>query len=146
MKKSIFIIASLLLVTGISMTGCQTPEEKLDESHVEVEKAQENLEEANQEYINQYNEFKLEVNKEITANEKLIADLKEGAKTQKKEAKIEYEKTIADLELRNQAMKDQINDHEVENKEKWESFKEEFKHDMNELGQSIKDLGKNNVK
>lgn len=32
------------------------------------------------------------------------------------------------------------------NYEKLESFKTEFKHDMDELGKSIKDLGKDNVK
>jgi hypothetical protein len=33
-----------------------------------------------------------------------------------------------------------------EGKEKWESFKKEFNHDMDELGKSIKDLFKDNVK
>jgi uncharacterized protein YeaO (DUF488 family) len=59
---------------------------------------------------------------------------------------MEYEKTIADLETRNLAMKERINTYKVESTEKWESFKAEFKHEMNEIGQSLKDLGQNNVK
>jgi hypothetical protein len=43
-------------------------------------------------------------------------------------------------------MKDKMNGYKAEGKDKWENFKTEFNHDMDELGNALSDLGKNNVK
>ena len=118
----------------------------MDDSAEEVVDAQQDLEQAKADYEAQYNQFKLESEEKITANEKIIADLKVYSKDKKSEAKAEYDKMIADLEIKNEAMKVKVRDYKDEGSEKWESFKREFNHDMDELGASIKDLGNNNVK
>jgi hypothetical protein len=76
MKKIIFSLAFTFITAGVLFTGCNSPEEKLDASKENVEEAQQNLDEANAEYAEQYNKFKLESDEKITANEKVIADLK----------------------------------------------------------------------
>ena len=83
---------------------------------------------------------------QITANEQLIADLKLYSKNKKAEVKAEYDKSINDLETQNEVLKARVEAQKEANDEKWESFKTEFKHDMNELGKSLRDLGKDNVK
>ena len=108
--------------------------------------AQQDLDEAKADYEAQYNQFRLESDERITANEQLIADLKVYSKDKKNEAKVEYDKMIADLEAKNEAMKVRVRDYKDEGSDKWESFKREFNHDMDELGASLKDIGKNNVK
>jgi len=45
-----------------------------------------------------------------------------------------------------QKKKVKISKYKNDGNEKWESFKREFNYDMDELGQSLKDLGENNVK
>ena len=42
-------------------------------------------------------------------------------------------------------MKMKIGEYKMDTKERWESFKREFSHDMEDLGQSLKDIGKDNV-
>ena len=145
MKKTIFILASLF-ITVATITSCKTEAEKVDDSAEEVVDAQQDLEQAKADYEAQYNQFKLESEEKITANEKIIADLKVYSKYKKSEANAVYDKMIADLEIKNEAMKVKVRDYKDEGSEKWESFKREFNHDMDEIGASIKDLGNNNVK
>ncbi len=72
--------------------------------------------------------------------------MKVYSKTKKSEARIAYDKSIADLEARNEAMKVKVGVYKEEGNEKWQSFKDEFNHDMNELGDALKDLTKDNKK
>lgn len=146
MKKLIFSLVCILFTTGVIFTSCNTPADKLENSKEKVDEAQQDLTEAKEDYAEQYAKFKLESEEKITANEKIIADLKEYSKMKKSEAKVSYDKTIADLEAKNQAMKVKVRDYKDEGDEKWKSFKEEFNHDMNELGDALKDLTVNNKK
>ncbi len=59
-----------------TMTSCKTEAEKVDDSVEEVVEAQQDLDEAKADYEAQYNQFRLESDERITANEQLIADLK----------------------------------------------------------------------
>ena len=146
MKKSIFTLAITVFITGSVLTSCESSSEKVDAANEDVAEAQQDLEEAQQDYTEQYKQFKLESDEKVTVNEKLIADLKEYAENKKKEAKITYEKTIDNLEKRNQVMKEKVTDYKDQGYENWNSFKDEFNRDMNELGQALKDLTKDNIK
>lgn len=146
MKKLIFSLACGMFTAGVMFTSCNSEADKLDKSQEKVEEAQQDLAEAKEDYAEQYIQFKLESEKKITANEQLIADLKEYSKMKKSEAKVNYDKTIAELEVKNHAMKVRIGDYKEEGNDHWQSFKEEFNHDMNELGQSLKDLTIDNKK
>jgi len=50
-----------------------------------------------------------------------------------------YEKRIADLEQQNKDLRARLIAYE-KSQSNWESFKREFNHDMDELGQALKDL------
>ncbi len=146
MKKSILILASITIITSLTLTSCSTSSEKVENAEQAVIDADNDLDKAKKDYTEEYNKFKLESDEKITANEKLIADLKEYSKNKKKEAKIEYEKSIDNLEVMNNVMKEKINDYQDEGNDQWQSFKDEFNHDMLELGQAINDLNIKNVK
>ena len=146
MKSSIFKIAFITLATGSVLTSCMSSEDKVENSKVQVENAQENLDEAKRQQAENEAQFKFEANQQITANEQLIADLKLYSKNKKAEVKAEYDKSINDLETQNEVLKARVEAQKEANDEKWESFKTEFKHDMDELGKSLRDLGKDNVK
>jgi peptidoglycan hydrolase CwlO-like protein len=146
MKKSIFKVACIAFASGIILSSCQTPTDKLGDSKDKVEDAQKDLNQAQKEYQEQYQQFKLESDAKISTNEQLIADLKTYSKDKKKEVKLEYEKAISDMEAKNYELKEKVETQKDSSNEKWQSFKREFNHDMDELGQSLKDLGKNNVK
>lgn len=146
MKKSIFTIALITFATGTMLTSCSSPSEKVDSAKADIEAAQHDLDQAKQDYAEQYQKFKLESDEKITANEKLIADLKAYSQNKKKEAKITYDQTISSLEETNEAMKAKVRDYKEEGNEAWEAFKREFNHDMDELGKSINNLSQNNTK
>lgn len=146
MKKSILKFALFALVASTALTSCMSSSDKLEKSAEDVNDAKEDLREAEKEYDEQYNQFKIESNEQIESNSEVIRDLRLKSKDKKAEAKVEYERSIDELEAKNQALKVRVEMQEKTSNEKWHSFKDEFKHDMNELGQSIKDIGKNNVK
>ena len=146
MKNSIFKIAFIALATGSVLTSCMSAEDKVENSKEQVENAQDNLDEAKRQQAENEGQFKFEANQQFTANEQLIADLKLYSKNKKAEVKADYDKSINDLEIQNEILKARVEEQKEANNEKWESFKTEFKNDMDELGQSLRDLGKDNVK
>lgn len=89
-------------------------------------------------------EFAARVNKRIEKNRQDIADLKAKAKTKKAESKKQYDKTINDLEKKNDELNAKLDNYGDESKEKWENFKEEFNHDLDRMGQAIGDLFRDN--
>lgn len=146
MKKSILSIAIATLFTGSLITSCNSSSQKVEDAAVKVDVTAEDLNKAKEEFNNEYNKLKVESEQRMLDNEFKIAELKATKIKLKKEAKADYDKTIADLEQKNSNMRTKLNDYKEEGKDKWESFKREFNHDMDELGSALKDLANNNVK
>jgi hypothetical protein len=93
-----------------------------------------------------YKKFRDEQQKKIEDNKKMIADLRSKKDKVKEENKAAYDYKIDAMEKKNDEMRKKIvENYKDEGKEKWESFKKEFNHDMDELGGSIQDLFKNNA-
>jgi hypothetical protein len=57
-----------------------------------------------------------------------------------------YIASIDALEQKNAALKSKLNTYENNAQSDWESFKREFNHDMDQLGNSLRDLTVNNKK
>ena len=139
-------IALVMFVSAGALTSCMSNEDKVERSEEKVEKAEQKLDEAQQEYEENYRNFKAETDDRIRTNDEVIADLKADAKNIKKEARADYDRKVSQLEAKNDAMKVRAEAQKDVKHEKWEAFKAEFNHDMDELGESLKDLRKDNVK
>lgn len=146
MKKSIFAIAITALVAGTSITSCDSSTKKVEEAAVKVDEASEDLTDAKKEFNEEYTKFQMESEERMIENDKQIAELKANKAKLKQEAKADYDKKIKDIEERNSALRIKMNEYKEEGNDKWESFKREFNHDMDELGKSLKDLTTNNAK
>ena len=140
MKKLSLIFSALLLMAGTELISCNTSAEKVEKAEDEVKVANENLDEANAEYLVDVEQFKLETNQKIADNAKSIADFNARIATDKKLAKAEYKEKIAALELKNTDMQKKMADYKADGKDGWAKFKEEFNHDMDELGKALKDF------
>lgn len=143
-----FGLATLTIV-AISFSGCNATSEKEKAANEATEKlieAQKELEIAKKDYVEKLAAFKMESDNRITENEKSIAKLKADATKMKKAAKEELEAKLNVLEHRNQLLKDKITDYKEESTDNWEAFKIEFNSDMDNLGQALKDLTKDNTK
>lgn len=146
MKTSIVALAAAAFITGSILTGCNTPVEKVENAQNNVIEANKDLDKANEEYLADITNYRKETADKIAANEKSIAGFKARAAHEKKDTKADYKKKIAELEQKDSDMKKRMDDYKVEGKEKWELFKAEFSHDMDELGKAFKDLTVKNVK
>jgi len=126
--------------------GCESSSEKVDTAEQAVTDANNELEQANQEYLADIENYRTETSSKIEANNQSIADFNLRIAKEKKEVKEDYKKKIAELESKNSDMKKKMDEYKADGKEKWEAFKTEFSHDMDELGAAFKDLTVKNVK
>ena len=135
----------ITLFTAASV-GCGKSSSKDNENKTGVEKAEEDLAEAQRDYLVQSKAFAAESYLKISANEKLIAELRLRAVIMDKTARLEYERKLEIIELQNKEMKDRADNYDESGEAKWNSFKREFNHDMDELGNAFKDLVEDNSK
>jgi hypothetical protein len=82
----------------------------------------------------------------IEENNKKIDEFNKKIETADQRMRKEYRERIAELKSRNEKAKERLNNYNDNNHEKWEDFKREFNHDMDELGNALKDFTVNNKK
>jgi len=144
MKKTIFTLAITMLMAGTMLIGCQSQADKVKDAQAKVQDAQNkvveaklNLDKALKDSIQQ---FRKESEKQISLNEKSIAEFKARIAKEKKENRARYEKKLAELEQQNRDLKKRLEEFNEDTKENWESFRNKFNHDMAEMGKSFHDF------
>jgi F0F1-type ATP synthase membrane subunit b/b' len=148
MKTKVFTLVAFGFLTGAILPSCDRPQSKVENAKEEVRDAQKDLQKAENDYAMEVSNFKKEADLKISANKKEIDELKEERATKKTAREKEmYDERIAELDRRNDILRDRLHNYNEEKRtEKWESFKREFNHDMDELGTSIKDVFRDNKK
>jgi hypothetical protein len=144
MRNVIILLAVTGLVTSVSVLSC-------NDSSQETESAQNNnidstkiKDSINTEYMKEIADYKKQTEDTISGYEKSIADFKVRIKGEKDLVKADYNKKIAELEHKTTDMKKKMDDYKADGKEKWELFKTQFSHGMDELGKAFTDLTKHN--
>jgi uncharacterized protein (DUF3084 family) len=151
-KQSIYVIALASFATvAVFFTSCDNnnnkySSERAEDAAEDLRDAKKDLDEAQREYTIKYNDFKREMDNKITENDKAIAALKADVRERNAEAKANWNTAVNDLERKNQSLKDRINDYKADGNANWDEFKREFNHDMDRLGEALKDMTQNNVK
>lgn len=134
MKNPIKLIAAGLFFLGASVTSCDSTKENVEEAQENVDEAERELEIANNEYLEDMENYKKETSVKIEANNKSIIDFNKRIANEKTEAKEEYQKKIAELDQKNSDLKMRMENYQASGKENWEVFKSEFNRDMDALG------------
>lgn len=142
MKKTILILSSSLFTLTLIFTGCNSSSEEAKE--------REKLEEENRKLQQDMDDFRSEINMEIDENNARIRELRkeefnDAIEEERAELKAQREEWADKMEEKNESLREQLRQAKYETKSDWENFKAEFKHDMKELGQALKDIGKDNV-
>lgn len=140
-KMNITTLTICAFLTVGMISSCNTPAKEVESAQDEAEIANDELDKANDQYLQELENYRIETAILLAQNEKAIADYKA-----KNATKIDNDDTVADLERKNSELKKRLDDYKPEDKSNWEKFKEEFSHDMSELGQAFKSIGKNDVK
>ena len=153
MKKILFTLAVTTFIAGAIFTGCVSPSQKLknaEENVIDAKNAvldaQSDLNQAHQDSITEYQQFKIESENRIIANEKSIEELRVKIVSTNDENRVLYETKLADLQKRNYELKIKLDEYKVDETDKWQTFKSEFKHDMDELGKAFSDFTVSNTK
>jgi hypothetical protein len=141
MKNTFSIIAAAVLMTGIVLTGCLSSSNKGENSQPQVQETSANAGEAAQELgqavKDSIRQFKKDAQETIEKYEKSIAEFKVRIANEVKVNKAVYEEKLGQLEKKNSEMKKKLADYKEEGKDKWESFKNGFTRNMDDIGSSI---------
>ena len=146
MKKNVIKLVAIFFIASAILIGCNTPAAKVEDAKENVDEAKEDLDKANQEYLDEVQNYRNVTAAKIIENDKTIADFRLKIQNEKKEVKANYEIKITALDQKNKNLKQKMDDYNTTGKTDWEKFKEEFNHDMDELGKAFQDLIVNNEK
>jgi uncharacterized protein YPO0396 len=141
--RTFFLLSAMVILLGTLVYSCKNEDKHPEEGQKDVTIG--DRDKTDTEYLTDIESYRVEADAEFAANDSILADFREQLKEEKDENKRrEREEHYSDLERRNNEMRAKLRDYKAENRERWEEFKEEFKHDMRELGDAFRDLGVNN--
>jgi len=144
MKKTILSTVMIVSMTLIMLTGCTSSSKKVKFAKENVAYAKENVVDANQKLnqalLDSVQDYKKHTEEKLLDNEKSLALYKGKIASGKVENKAKFQKEWSALAKRNDQMKQKLENYSEEKDGKWETFKKEFDHDMDELGKSFKEL------
>lgn len=153
MRQIIFALAVTVFLT-ISVVSCKPDtrngmalEDKVQDAKENVQDAKDSLAVARKAAtVEEWQAFKNSTDSIINENEVRIAELKLKMKKTGKSIDAKYKENIDVLEQKNKNLKAKTATYKNDRSADWQSFKREFNHDMDELGQAMKDLTVNNKK
>jgi TolA-binding protein len=149
--KTLFVIGlstfalALMLFNACSSKPANQTSTQSSEAAEELNQAEADLAKSKEAYIEKYNAFKMETDTSINENRRTIEELKLKMKSKNKETRAKWERQLDELEQKNENMKARLDDYKEEGEDNWESFKTEFNHDMDNLGNALRDLTKSNT-
>ena len=154
MKKTIFFLAITTIIVGTTVVGCKSTTKEEIESQEKVDVAEQNLKDAKDSLVvakkeataEEWQTFKNHTDSVISYNEAQIAELKLKMQKTGKSVDAKYQKNIDILEQKNKDLKVKVGTYKNDANSDWQSFKREFNHDMDEIGQAFKDLTVDNKK
>jgi chromosome segregation ATPase len=154
--KPIIVIAFAMFLnfSGMILLSCQSTTEKEEKATEDVQEARHELADVKKDIIadsleavktEEWRIFRNEADARIRSNDIQIAALKKKMEKPGNKMDADYPQSILDLEKKNKDLQDRMNAYE-KNQSDWESFKREYNHDMEELGEALKDFRVNNKK
>lgn len=136
MKIKYLIISVIILIAGLVYTGCDST----DNSKEEVEKANQDMIDAQAQFENEWQQFKTAAELKIETNQKQIDNLKAAMKETTAKFKNKYENQILTLEQKNIELKKKMNEYRFDGKEDWENFKSEFNSEVDSVENALNDI------
>jgi predicted HicB family RNase H-like nuclease len=143
MKTGIFILVFIGFMTAVLITGCgKTSEQEVEGAKENFEGVKQDLKDAKTAYLEEWQAFKKEAEKKISANQMRIDAFK--TKMEKTGAKVKgkYDNEVAILEQKNQNLKNKLDEYKDDGQSKWKEFKTNFNKDMDAIGKTMTDLFK----
>jgi len=143
-----------MFIVGTTLVGCKSSTKEEIESREKVDVAEQNLKDAKDSLVvakkaataEEWQTFIDQKDSVIMYNEARIAELKLKMQKTGKSVDAKYQKNIDILEQKNKDLKVKADAYKNDANSDWQSFKREFNHDMEEIGQAFKDVTVDNKK
>lgn len=135
-----FTLTASVCIAAVLATSCNSSAEKVEKAQEELIEANRELTKANEAYLADVEKYRLKVAEKIASNEKSAAAFKARIETEKREVRADYSKKIAELEAKNSDLKMKMDEYKADSKDSWEDFKTDFSREMDELGEAFVDL------
>jgi hypothetical protein len=143
MKSSFVVLGLAASMAGMLLSGCgKSPDQKIDTANARVVDATQQLKEARDSYRANWESFKRDADLAIEANGKAIDSLKAKISKAGKIGKAEFSKDLAVLEQKNTDLKKKLTEYSDQGETAWETFRTDVKHDLESIGDSMRDLYK----
>ena len=150
MKTRIILNLLLALLVSTSISSCnkspKAKEAELNEAKQEVENAEVYLDEAKTDSVYAFNKYKSSIQIKLVENEKVITDLKAKIEDKDRKTQTLYYRQLENLQIKNTELKLKIENYKQGPTQKWELFKVDFNNELDDLGKSISNTAKNNMK
>lgn len=144
MKNKIILSIAYIFVMSMLIISCSSSEEKVADARENLENTQHdqiiadnNLEQAVRDSVNEYTQYQNESEQRIETYLQEIKNIKAKIQNEKKSKKSEYEKVLLELESKTIQMKKDLKDYNTVGKDKWDTFKTKFSNDLDMLGKAI---------
>jgi hypothetical protein len=143
LKTFLLFLAMIVFVAGTMLTGCKPFMNKVINARENELDVKEDL---NLVLKDSVQRFKDE-SKEIIGNyEASISEFRLITAKENKENKASHEKKLGKLEQEISDLNKRLDDYKGEGQTAWTSFKNEFNHDMDEVGKELQELTLKNIK
>jgi hypothetical protein len=143
-RFNVVIVIGIAIMGMISCTNSPTKKaEVLEDAKENVLVAEQDLNQAVSDSINEYARYKMEAETKLIENDLKIAALKTNMKAERIEVRTKYEKELNELEKKNANLKVSISEYKEDDVNKWEKFKELVNQDIEEIKLAISRMSEN---
>ena len=150
MKNSKIKLVAMAGMVSLAMLSCKSnteeKKENLEEAKKEVVVAKDELSAARMDSINQYSNYRKEIDNRLAENDKQIAEIRAKVKMQKASIRAKMDKDLDILMQKNEDFKMQMKNQKDGIYSDWESFKNSYNTSLDDLGKSISEMAQNNMK
>ena len=137
--KTNMLITAIVLAVFTTFYSCESKQQKVEDAQQNLQDAKQNLRDAKNELNNEYPAFRQAEEREINDNENRIAELKRKINTGGKPLDKDRADRIQKLEDRNAELRSRLYGYE-KTRSDWQTFKNDFKRDMDEFGNAIRNF------
>jgi len=136
MKKSTIVITTITMMFAFTALSCERSD-KMERAQIDVIEAERDLSIAQTEVESEVRIFRQETANDIRKNNLAIADIKRRIQDEDAESRAAHQVRVTELERKNNDLKRQMDNYSVTNRDHWESFKDQFSTNMDDLGNSL---------
>lgn len=142
MKHLLIYITSFLMITSF-LLSCKSNDNKIDDTNSAYENTSSQVNDEQRKMNQEYQDFKKDAMEEIKKNDQNIEKLQNKINEPGKTLDEARGRRVADLKEQNVELSARLNNYSL-NTSDWQSFKTKFNADLNDVGNSFKNLFSDN--